>query len=172
MAEHDARVTAGSLVVVAGDLLQAPNDKQQVAPMLAALAALPETLGTAETLLADTGYFSGGNINACAQAGIEPLIAQAHQNHNPKLEDRLAADPPAPADPTPVAAMGHRLKTKAGRALYALHKQTPEPVFSIIKSVLGFRQFLLRGLEKVRGEWKLVTMSRNIKRRFALTGAV
>jgi hypothetical protein len=99
MAEHDARVAAGSLVVVAGDLLQAPNDKQQVAPMLATLAALPETLGTAETLLADTGYFSGGNINACAQAGIEPLIAQACQNHNPKLKDRPAADPPAQADP-------------------------------------------------------------------------
>jgi hypothetical protein len=158
--------------VVAGDVRQAPNDKQQVAPLLTALAALPETLGAAETLLADTGYFSGGNVNACAQAGIEPLIAQAWQNHNPKLEDRLAADPPGPADPTPIAAMGHRLKTKAGRALYALRKQTPEPVFSIIKSVLGFWQFSLRGLEKVRGEWKLVTMSRNIKRRFALTGAV
>ena len=68
--------------------------------------------------------------------------------------------------------MGHRLQTKAGKALYALRKQTPEPVFGIIKSVMGFRQFSLRGLEKVRGEWKLVTMSWNIKRMFVLAGAV
>jgi hypothetical protein len=67
--------------------------------------------------------------------------------------------------------MGHRLQTKAGKALYALRKQIPEPVFGIIKSVMNFRQFSLRGLEKVRGEWKLVTMSWNIKRLFALAGA-
>jgi hypothetical protein len=67
--------------------------------------------------------------------------------------------------------MAHRLQTKAGKALYALRKQIPEPVFGIIKSVMGFRQFSLRGLEKVRGEWKLVTMAWNIKRLFALAGA-
>jgi len=66
--------------------------------------------------------------------------------------------------------MGHRLQTKAGKTLYALRKQIPEPVFGIIKSVMGFRQFSLRGLEKVRGEWKLVTISWNIKRMFALAG--
>ena len=65
----------------------------------------------------------------------------------------------------------HRLKTSAGRKLYALRKQTPEPVFGIIKSVLGFRQFLLRGLDRVRGEWALVTMAYNLKRMFALAGA-
>ena len=167
-----AAVAAGSLLVVAGDVVQAPNDKQQIEPMLAALAGLPKALGTAETLLADTGYFSESNVNACVEQKIEPLIAQARQAHNPKLEDRIAADPPAPADPTPVEAMGHRLQTKAGKALYALRKQTPEPVFGIIKSVMGFRQFSLRGLEKVRGEWKLVTMCWNIKRMFVLAGAV
>ena len=67
--------------------------------------------------------------------------------------------------------MAHRLKTLQGRALYALRKQTPEPVFGIIKSVLGFRQFSLRGLEKARGEWSLVTMAWNIKRLFALAPA-
>jgi hypothetical protein len=67
--------------------------------------------------------------------------------------------------------MTHRLRTKAGKALYALRKQMPEPVFGIIKSVMGFRQFSLRGLEKVRGEWELVTMSSNIKRLFVLAGA-
>jgi hypothetical protein len=65
--------------------------------------------------------------------------------------------------------MAHRLKTPDGKKLYALRKQTPEPVFGIIKSVLGFRQFLLRGLKNVRNEWSLVTMAWNIKRIFALS---
>jgi len=67
--------------------------------------------------------------------------------------------------------MAHRLKTPAGRKLYALRKQTPEPVFGIIKSAMGFRQFLLRGLANVKGEWNLVTMSWNIKRMFVLQPA-
>ncbi len=68
--------------------------------------------------------------------------------------------------------MAHRLRTSEGRALYAQRKHTPEPVFGIIKSVLGFRQFLLRGLDAVRGEWSLVTLAWNLKRMFALTRAV
>ena len=167
-----AVVAADSLLVVAGDVVQAPNDKQQVQPMLGALAALPGELGKAETLLADTGYFSEANVDACAAAGIDPLIAQGRQSHYPPLSERTAADPPAPENPTPAEAMAHRLQTKAGKALYALRKQIPEPVFGIIKSVMGFRQFSLRGLEKVRGEWKLVTMAWNIKRLFVLAGAV
>jgi hypothetical protein len=67
--------------------------------------------------------------------------------------------------------MAHRLKTPAGRKLYAQRKHTAEPVFGIIKSVLGFRQFLLRGLDKVRGEWNLVTLAWNLKRMFALVPA-
>ena len=67
--------------------------------------------------------------------------------------------------------MAHRLATPEGKRLYALRKQTPEPVFGIIKSVLGFRQFVLRGLDNVRGEWRLVTMAWNIKRMFALNTA-
>ena len=67
--------------------------------------------------------------------------------------------------------MAHRLKTARGKKLYALRKRTPEPVFGIIKSIMGFRQFSLRGLHKARGEWTLVTMSWNIKRMFALQGA-
>jgi transposase len=167
-----AVVAADSLLVVAGDVVQAPNDKQQVQPMLGELAALPGELGKAETLLADTGYFSEANVNACAAAGIDPLIAQGRQSHYPPLSERTAADLPAPENPTPAEAMAHRLQTKAGKALYALRKQIPEPVFGIIKSVMGFRQFSLRGLGKVRGEWKLVTMAWNIKRLFALAGAV
>jgi len=65
--------------------------------------------------------------------------------------------------------MAWRLRTPQGKKLYGLRKQTPEPVFGIIKSVMGFRQFLLRGLDRVRGEWSLVTMAWNIKRMFALS---
>jgi transposase len=166
-----AAVAAGSMLVVAVDVVSAPNDKQQLAPMLGKIDALPEELGEAETLLADTGYFSTGNVEACAKAGIEPLIAMGRQPHHPPLQERFEAAPPTPKNPTPVEAMAHRLKTPAGRALYALRKQTPEPVFGIIKSVLGFRQFSLRGLEKVRGEWSLVTMAWNIKRMFVLNPA-
>jgi len=110
-------------------------------------------------------------VAACEAAGIEPMIAMGRQPHHPPLAERFADAPPAPESPTPVEAMAHRLKTPEGRKLYALRKQTPEPVFGIIKSVLGFRQFLLRGLDKVRGEWSLVTMAWNIKRMFALSPA-
>jgi Transposase DDE domain len=163
-----AVVAAESLLVIATDVVQAPNDKQQIAPMLAKIDALPERLGEVETLLADTGYFSEANVMACAAADVEPLIATGRQPHHPSWRERFAAAPPAPENPTPVEAMAWRLRTPRGKKLYGLRKQTPEPVFGIIKSVLGFRQFLLRGLDKVRGEWSLVTMAWNIKRMYAL----
>jgi transposase len=166
-----AVVTEDSLLVVAGDVVQAPNDKQQLEPMLAKTAALPEELGKASTMLADNGFFSEANVKACAAAGIEPLIAMNRDSHHPSLSERFAGVPPAPENPTPAAAMAHRLKTPEGKKLYALRKCMPEPVFGIIKSVLGFRQFLLRGLENVRGEWSLVTMAWNIKRMFVLKAA-
>src|ERR1700680_188733 len=166
-----AVVAAGSMLVVAADVVQAPNDKQQLAPMLDKLSALPDQLGEAETLLADSGYFSQANVEACAAAGIEPLIPQGRQTHYPPLSERFAKAPSAPENPTPPETMAHRLKTPEGKNLYALRKQTPEPVFGIIKSVMGFRQFSMRGLEKARGEWSLVTMAWNIKRMFTLMPA-
>jgi transposase len=166
-----AAVAADSLLVVGTDVVQAPNDKEQLAPMLDQIAELPAELGKVGELLADNGYFSEGNVNACAAAGIEPVIAMGRQAHHPSLEERFAEPPPPPEAPTPLEAMRHRLHTKQGKQRYALRKQTPEPVFGIIKSVLGFRQFLLRGLDKVRGEWSLVTMAWNMKRMFALAGA-
>jgi len=163
-----AVVAAGSLLVVAADVVQAPNDKQQVEPMLRKIGALPAALGEADTLLADTGYFSAGNVEACEAAGIEPVIAMGRQPHHPPLAERFEHVPTEPVNATPVEAMAHRLKTPEGRARYALRKQTPEPVFGIIKSVMGFRQFSLRGLANVRGEWSLVTLAWNMKRMFAL----
>jgi transposase len=166
-----AVVATDSLLVIAAQVVQAPNDKQQVEPMLKQIEALPAELGKPDTLLADTGYFSEANVMLCAAAQIDPVIARDRQSHHPSLAERFAKAPPAPENPTPLEAMSHRLQTPEGKRLYALRKQTPEPVFGIIKSVMGFRQFLLRGLEKVRGEWSLVTMSWNIKRMFALAAA-
>jgi transposase len=166
-----AAVAEGSLLVVAVDVVQDTNDKQQLEPMLGKIDSLPEELGEAATLLADSGYYSEANVMACEAANIEPLIALGRQPHHPSLAERFADTPPAPENPTPVEVMAHRLKTPEGRKLYALRKQTPEPVFGIIKSVLGFRQFHLRGLDKVRGEWSLVTMAWNIKRMFTLSPA-
>jgi transposase len=163
-----AVVAAGSLLVVVADVVQAPNDKQQLQPMLDQVSALPETLGKADGLLADNGSFSEANVEACAAAGIDPLIAMGREPHHPSLAERFADAPPPPAAPTPLKTMAHRLKTPEGKTLYALRKQTPEPVFGIIKSALGFRQFLLRGLDHVRGEWSLVTMAWNMKRMFVL----
>ena len=165
-----AVVAAQSLLVLAPQVVQAPNDKQQIAPMLAKIDALPPALGSVDTLLADAGYFSEANVAQCAAAEVEPLIARGREPHHPSLSERLAPPPPEPENPTPVERMVWRLRTPEGKKLYGLRKQTPEPVFGIIKSVMGFRQFMLRGLDKVRGEWSLVTMAWNFKRMFVLAG--
>jgi transposase len=166
-----AVVAEGSLLVLATGVVQASNDKPPLQPMLSKIEALPDELGKVTALLADTGYFSAANVSACAEAEIEPLIAMGRQPHYPPLDERFAEAPEAAENPTPVEAMAHRLQTPAGRKLYALRKQTPEPVFGIIKSVMGFRQFRLRGHDAVRGEWNLVTMAWNMKRLFVLSPA-
>jgi hypothetical protein len=91
-----AVVTAGSLLVIATDVVQAPNDKQQLEPMLDKITVLPEELGRPEQLLADTGYFSAANVAVCAAAEIEPLIAPGRQSHHPSWHERFAEAPPAP----------------------------------------------------------------------------
>src|SRR5512139_3226550 len=96
-----AAVAKDSLLVVAIDVVQASNDKQQLEPMLGKIGALPKELGEAEKLLADTGYFSAGNVAACEAAAIEPLIAMGRQPHHPPLAERFADPPPPPKNPTP-----------------------------------------------------------------------
>jgi transposase len=159
-----AAVDARSMLVVAPAVTQACNDKQQVEPMLAQLAALPESLGKADTLLADTGYFSAGNVSGCEKVEIDPYIAVKRDHHHLPPLERFTEPAAVAEDATPVERMAHKLKTQAGRAAYAQRKQTVEPVFGIIKSVLGFRQFSLRGLSKVSGEWALVCLAWNLKR--------
>ncbi|MBK5915557.1 IS1182 family transposase [Rhodocyclus purpureus] len=163
-----AAVDVDSLLVVVPTVTQAPNDKEQVEPMLAHLEALPDTLGQVDQLLADTGFCSEKNVVACEVAGITPLIATGRDAHHAGWRERFTEPAPLPADAKPMARMEHRLKTKEGRATYALRKQTVEPVFGIIKSVIGFRQFLLRGLDLVAGEWRLVCLAWNLKRMAAL----
>ena len=143
---------------------QAVNDQHQIGPLLEQMQALPAGLNQPEQLLADTGYFSADHVAACEQTGIEPLIAVPRDHHHPQGTERFREPPELPANPTPVQRMTHRLKTRKGRANYALRKQRVEPVFGIIKSVMGFCQFLTRGLDNVQGEWTLVCLAWNFKR--------
>ena len=159
-----AGVDAQTMLVVATTLTQAPNDKQQVQPMIKVLQGQASKLGDAQTLIADAGYCSENNVLACEQANMQPLIALARQDHHPHWSERFAQPEPLRANATPMQTMAHRLATKAGKAAYALRKQTVEPVFGIIKSVMGFRQFSLRGLRKATGEWNLVCLAWNVKR--------
>ena len=163
-----AAVNTESLLIVATGMAQVATDKQQVAPMLATLSGLPKTLGAAEHLLADNGFFGAANVDLRLSANMEPLLAAGrdphHPPHHPHWETRFTGPPPLPASVSTVERMKHRLKTVQGRKLYGLRKQTVEPVFGIIKSVMRFRQFLLRGLTAVRGEWSLVAMAWNFKR--------
>jgi transposase len=159
-----AMVDTETLLVVVPEVTQAANDKQQVEPMLKKLNALPEGLNAPATLLADTGYFSAGNVDACHKARIEPLIASGREGHHPHWQERFAEPEPIAEDASAVDTMKHTLKTQAGRQQYVLRKQTVEPVFGIIKSVMKFRQFMLRGLVNVQNEWTLVCLAWNLKR--------
>lgn len=159
-----AVVDTESMLILAAHVTQATNDKEQVKPMVEKVQTNPEGLNRPKTWLADTGYYSEKNVATCLAAGIEPLIAVKRDEHHPGWRERFTEPAPLAGEASPVDAMKHALKTKLGRAAYALRKQTVEPVFGIIKSVMGFRQFLLRGLENVRNEWTLVCLSWNLKR--------
>ena len=163
-----AAVDVDSRLIVAATLTQDTNDKQQVKPMLDELAQLDSDFGQPDTLLADNGYFSQGNVKACDDGGITPLIALGREAHHLPLAERLVADAPAPNSDDPVIRMAHALKTQQGRAQYGLRKCTVEPVFGIIKQIMGFRQFSVRGLAATSGEWKLVALAYYLKRMHVL----
>ena len=142
---------------------QSPVDRNELAPAVEALTALPEELGRPEALLADAGYFSRPNVELCDRKGITLFISFGRQQHNLALEDRWHC-PPDPETEDPVVFMKHRLKTPEGRKLYGRRKATIEPAIGVIKQVMGFRQFLLRGFRAVKGEWSLVSSAFNLKR--------
>lgn len=163
--EHDSRL------IVEHHVTQHPNDQQELTPALANLGALPLALGHVRSIVGDTGYGRATNAEACEQANITPYLAGARETHHPSPEARFAeAGIAPPATASPMARMRHRLTTLEGKALYAKRKSTVEPVFGIVKAVMGFRQFLLRGLEAVTGEWTLVCLAYNLKRLHVLAG--
>jgi len=166
-----ASVDLDTMCIFSAHVTQSPNDKQEVVPTIEALDELPDQLGKVDTLLADTGYFSESNVKKCIEAEVTPIISTGRQKHNQPLQERFSQPISLPDNADPVEEMKHHLKTPDGRQLYAKRKSTVEPVFGIIKHVMGFRQFLLlRGYEAVSGEWTLVSIAWNLKRMFVLNG--
>ncbi|MDT4842604.1 IS1182 family transposase [Cupriavidus necator] len=166
-----AGVDTETMMVVTRHVSQACNDKREIVPTLEQIVALPAVLGEVHTLITDNGFFSQANVIACLDAGVELLLALKRESHHAPMLERFAPDAPEPQTTDPVVQMAHRLGTQAGRALYSLRKQTVEPVFGIIKRVMGWRQMSMRGLAQAQGEWSLVTMAWNIKRMHVLRTA-
>lgn len=166
-----AGVETASRLIVGPRVSQAPNDKRELLPDAAAVRRHVSP----DTLLVDSGFVSVAAVTELERAtpGLTVLAALHREPHGrtvAQLEKK--ADPPAPPPDAPFAErMRHRTATAAGRALYKLRQQTVEPVFGIIKDVLGFRRFSLRGLAKVTLEWELVCLAYNLKRLHRL-GAV
>jgi len=155
--DHDSRL------IVAYSLSNHPNDQAEVAPTL---QHLPAALGTPPAAALDTGYFSADNIASLLARGIEPYIAVGREPHH-KHWSAYATAPtltPPPDTASPAALMTYKLHTEIGRAIYRLRKCTVEPIIGIIKEVMHFRQFSLRGLSAALGEWCLVCLAFNLKR--------
>jgi transposase len=164
-----AAVEVDSRLIVGERVSQAPNDKQELVPSVAAIAQPVESVAE---VLTDSGFYSEAAVQGVEQTpeghptGTTVYAALEKKEHHRTVSD--LEKKPEPSAPSPGAStsevMKHRLKTAVGRAKYKLRQQTVEPVFGIIKSVLGFRQFLLRGLTKVALEWQLVCLAYNLKR--------
>lgn len=163
-----AAVDMDTMLILENHVSQSSNDKQELQPIFNKIAQLPKQLGVVDKVAADNGYKSESNTVFAAEAGIELYVPVGRQKHNNKLDELLSQDPVEPINPTPSEAISHRMLTKVGKAFYALRKTTIEPTFGIIKEVMGFRRFSLRGLDLVRGEWTLVSIAYNLKKLCAL----
>ena len=153
--EHESRLIVGNT------LSDHPNDKRE-GPVTA--QAIPAELGRPAAAM-DNGYFGPETIAAFEAMGIEPYIATGRDSHALNLPTLLAGEPePPPENADHKTKMLYKLRTQAGKAIYKLRKSTVEPVFGIIKEVMGFRQFSLRGLIAAAGEWNLVCLAYNLKR--------
>lgn len=170
-----AAVEVESRLIVGERVSQAPNDKQELLPTL---AAIPKEVGPVAAVLADNGFYSAAAVQkveqtaAGAATGTTVYAALDKTSHHRRVAD-LEKQPERPAPPSGASVadvMRHRLQSAAGKALYKQRQQTVEPVFGIIKSILGFRQFLLRGMAKVSTEWTLVCLAYNCKRLHRLGG--
>jgi len=157
-----------SLLIVASALSNHPNDSQEAEPTL---ETMPSALGTPEAAAFDAGYFGPATLAACAKRDIEPSIATGRDPHHPSWQQRFAPLPdPPPADASSQVKMAYKLKTALGKAIYRARKCTVEPVIGIIKEVMGFRQFSLRGELAEAFEWCLVCLAFNLKRFHTLSG--
>ncbi len=155
-----------SLLILAPALSNHPNDKQEAQPTLEAIS--PE-LGMPEAAALDNGYFSAANIKTFEDHAIEAYIATGREPHHKDWHTFFQEQPEPPADhASPKVKMAYKLQTEIGQAIYRLRKCTVEPVIGIIKEILGFRQFSLRGLAAVAGEWCLVCLAFNLKRMHTL----
>lgn len=155
-------VDQDSLLIVSTSLSNHPNDKREAEPTLDALSP---RLGQPSAAALDNGFFSEHNILALEQRRIEPYIATGREAHHKDLKTLLGNPfPEPPEDATALEKMAYKLSTEIGQAIYRLRKCTVEPVIGIIKEILGFRQFSLRGLKKVAAEWCLVCLAFNLKR--------
>jgi transposase len=157
-------VEEGCQLIVAQAVTQEPNDKKQVVPMVEAMEAQAEQ--TPEQLLADSGYCSDKNLEILENKPIDVYIATGRQKHGQKCGPCKRG--PLPQGATRVDKMTRKLQKKAGAAVYAARKSIVEPVFGQIKQARGFRQFILRGINKVRGEWALVCATHNILKMYRL----
>ena len=157
----------GSQLVLGTDVLQTPSDANQLEP---AIASVPETIGTVDTVLADGGYVKAEVFERIEKRGIEAYVAISDEEQNirrydyrPPKERKLKT-----VKKPQLVKMREKLQTEEGRKIYAKRARTVEPVFGIIKAPMGFRQFLLRGVDKVRIEWDLVCLAYNMKRLYNL----
>lgn len=162
-ADHDSRLILHTHVT------QNANDKQEIEPAIQWYERHPK-LKPSIAFNADAGYFSEDNIKLCEENRMTPYISFGKEQHNQPLEERFKEADPLPDDPTEVERMKHRLQTKEGKAIYAQRKSVIEPIFGIIKQIMGFRQFMLRGFKKAQGEWSLVCMAYNLKRLHTIMG--
>jgi len=154
-------------IIIAADVTPQANDKRQVVPMVEQSQENLEAAGVDEKIGAfdaDTGYFSEGNVSYLKDEQIDPYIATERLKHHEKIP--LVPRGRPPKDLTAKQRMARKLRTKKGRETYAKRKGMIEPVFGQIKQARGFRQFLLRGMENMRGEWRLVCMTHNLLKLF------
>ena len=153
-------------LIVGQSVTQETNDQQQLTPMITTIAH--QSGITPTQVLADAGYCSDANLTAIAKTPIDAYISTRKQKHG----ERPGPCPrgPLPKTATIVDRMSRKLHTKAGAAVYVARKGIVEPVFGQIKQARGFRQFLLRGFEKVQGEWSLVCTTHNILKLYRLCG--
>jgi hypothetical protein len=159
--------------LIVGQLVtQAANDKEQLKPMVAAIEQ--QSGQRPKAILADSGYCSEENLGYLESADqpdkkIEGYIATGKQPHGEYRQPCKRG--PLPKGASRVDRMKRKLQTKAGKAVYAARKCVVEPVFGQIKQAQGFRQFVLRGIRKVKGQWALICLSHNLRRLHAVRQA-